>query len=113
MTLTSQLKTDMEIPSSVIVPFGHDCCGGVIRAYIRSPLGKGKDSMEILWLPPVAALLLGYLLGSIPFGLLLAKAAGVGDLREIGSGNIGARSEGRSEGNGWCSACRSRRSPIQ
>ena len=32
----------------------------------------------------------GYLLGSIPFGLLLAKLAGLGDLRQIGSGNIGA-----------------------
>lgn len=33
---------------------------------------------------------LGYLLGSIPFGLLLTKAAGMGDIRSIGSGNIGA-----------------------
>ncbi|WP_209834723.1 glycerol-3-phosphate 1-O-acyltransferase PlsY [Ruegeria sp. HKCCE3926] len=32
----------------------------------------------------------GYLLGSIPFGLLLAKVMGLGNLREIGSGNIGA-----------------------
>jgi len=36
------------------------------------------------------AALLSYLLGSIPFGLLLTKAAGLGDIREIGSGNIGA-----------------------
>src|ERR1700761_649385 len=36
------------------------------------------------------SLLLGYLLGSIPFGLLLTKAAGLGDIRSIGSGNIGA-----------------------
>ena len=36
------------------------------------------------------ALALGYLFGSIPFGLLLAKLAGKGDIREIGSGNIGA-----------------------
>jgi acyl phosphate:glycerol-3-phosphate acyltransferase len=36
------------------------------------------------------ALLLGYLLGSIPFGVLLTRAAGAGDLRTIGSGNIGA-----------------------
>lgn len=36
------------------------------------------------------ALVLGYALGSIPFGLLLAKAAGKGDIRSIGSGNIGA-----------------------
>lgn len=34
--------------------------------------------------------LLGYLIGSIPFGLLLAAAAGKGDVRRIGSGNIGA-----------------------
>jgi acyl phosphate:glycerol-3-phosphate acyltransferase len=33
---------------------------------------------------------LGYLLGSIPFGLLLTRAAGLGDVRSIGSGNIGA-----------------------
>jgi len=36
------------------------------------------------------ALALGYLLGSIPFGLLLTRAAGLGDIRSIGSGNIGA-----------------------
>ena len=36
------------------------------------------------------SLAFGYLLGSIPFGLLLAKFAGLGDLRRIGSGNIGA-----------------------
>ena len=35
-------------------------------------------------------LALGYLLGSIPFGLLLTRLAGKGDLRSIGSGNIGA-----------------------
>jgi glycerol-3-phosphate acyltransferase PlsY len=42
--------------------------------------------------PAVAALCLalGYLFGSIPFGLLLTRAAGAGDLRLIGSGNIGA-----------------------
>ncbi|SDB43503.1 glycerol-3-phosphate 1-O-acyltransferase PlsY [Belnapia rosea] len=36
------------------------------------------------------ALLLGYLLGSVPWGLLLTRAAGLGDIRAIGSGNIGA-----------------------
>jgi acyl phosphate:glycerol-3-phosphate acyltransferase len=36
------------------------------------------------------ALAVGYLLGSIPFGLILTKLAGHGDLRDIGSGNIGA-----------------------
>ena len=37
----------------------------------------------------MTALAVGYLLGSIPFGLILAKAAGYGDIRKIGSGNIG------------------------
>lgn len=38
----------------------------------------------------ILALALGYLLGSIPFGLLISRWAGKGDIREIGSGNIGA-----------------------
>ncbi|GIU67526.1 glycerol-3-phosphate 1-O-acyltransferase PlsY [Candidatus Phycosocius spiralis] len=36
------------------------------------------------------AILGGYLLGSIPFGILLTRLAGLGDLRQVGSGNIGA-----------------------
>lgn len=42
----------------------------------------------------------GYLLGSIPFGLLLARLAGLGDLRRIGSGNIGATNVLRAGGKG-------------
>ena len=38
----------------------------------------------------ILALLVGYLCGSIPFGLLITRLAGVGDIRKIGSGNIGA-----------------------
>ncbi len=38
----------------------------------------------------ILAALLGYFFGAIPFGLLLTKAAGLGDVRKIGSGNIGA-----------------------
>ncbi len=38
----------------------------------------------------LAAAILGYLLGSIPFGLVLTRMAGLGDIRGIGSGNIGA-----------------------
>jgi glycerol-3-phosphate acyltransferase PlsY len=39
---------------------------------------------------PVAMLVVGYLLGSIPFGVVLTRLAGAGDLRAIGSGSIGA-----------------------
>lgn len=42
------------------------------------------------WLGALAALLFGYVLGSIPFGIVLTRLAGLGDLRQIGSGNIGA-----------------------
>jgi glycerol-3-phosphate acyltransferase PlsY len=45
---------------------------------------------EYVWIAPAGALLLGYLLGSIPFGLILTRVFGAGDLRQIGSGNIGA-----------------------
>jgi glycerol-3-phosphate acyltransferase PlsY len=46
--------------------------------------------LAIGWPALIAVLSLGYLLGSIPFGLLLTRMAGHGDLRSIGSGNIGA-----------------------
>ncbi|MGF9562217.1 glycerol-3-phosphate 1-O-acyltransferase PlsY [Neorhizobium sp. JUb45] len=45
---------------------------------------------QITWGVAIGALAFGYLLGSIPFGLLLTRAAGLGDIRSIGSGNIGA-----------------------
>ena len=41
-------------------------------------------------LSPLLSLLLGYVLGSIPFGILLTRIGGAGDLRKLGSGNIGA-----------------------
>jgi glycerol-3-phosphate acyltransferase PlsY len=50
------------------------------------------------------ATLLGYLAGSIPFGLLLAKAAGKGDIRQIGSGNIGATNVLRTGSKGLAAA---------
>jgi glycerol-3-phosphate acyltransferase PlsY len=50
------------------------------------------------------ALLAGYLLGSIPFGLVLTKAAGAGDVRKIGSGNIGATNVLRTGHKGLAAA---------
>lgn len=46
------------------------------------------DSTNLPW--TLSAIAIGYLLGSIPFGLIFTRMAGLGDIRDIGSGNIGA-----------------------
>lgn len=57
-----------------------------------------------LWIWPVVALFLGYLLGSIPFGVVLTRAFGAGDIRQIGSGNIGATNVLRTGRKGLAAA---------
>ena len=64
---------------------------------------KGATTMSPeAWLP--VAFVLGYLLGSIPFGLVLTRLAGTQDLRSIGSGSIGATNVLRTGNKGLAAA---------
>ena len=59
--------------------------------------------LDVNWQTALAAILLGYALGSIPFGLLFSLVAGAGDVRKVGSGNIGATNVLRT-GKRWAAA---------
>jgi glycerol-3-phosphate acyltransferase PlsY len=74
----------VQTKASILMQFVAGLCGfGLI--------GRPGNKMTawILGLP-LLCFLLGYALGSVPFGLLVTRAAGLGDVRDIGSGNIGA-----------------------
>src|SRR3954463_8875509 len=59
---------------------------------------------SLSWPHALSALAFGYLLGSIPFGVILTRFAGLGDVRAIGSGNIGATNVLRTGRRGLAAA---------
>jgi acyl phosphate:glycerol-3-phosphate acyltransferase len=64
----------------------------------------GLEATALIDLDTLVPLFLGYALGSIPFGLILMRASGAGDIRKVGSGNIGATNVLRTGRKGLAAA---------
>lgn len=79
------------------------CVLGTLTA-IEEVRSGAHVAQNMDWMTLLLPALTGYLLGSIAFGLLLTRAAGAGDLRQIGSGNIGATNVLRTGRKGLAAA---------
>src|SRR5439155_11039994 len=62
------------------------------------PYGPAKAGRYVRWVSMALAIIAGYLIGSIPFALILARRWGASDLRRVGSGNLGAANVMRASG---------------
>ena len=97
------LRRDADRQPAARLP-AHGIAGGrrgVLDA--RAPPRSRPRRRPTLVMSAIALCAAAYLAGSIPFGLLLARAKGV-DLRQVGSGNIGATNVARAMGKGWAVA---------